>query len=59
MVLLIDMSQIADCCHSVGDFERGIRLEEQVVEILRQNQPDSRGDLCACEYVRKHFNIEY
>jgi hypothetical protein len=43
------MSQLADCYHSAGDWDRDITVEEQVVEILRQS-PDSRNDLCAGEY---------
>ena len=47
-----DMSQLASCHDSAGNVDVAIHLIQQCIEILRQNLPSMRKDLCAGECKR-------
>ena len=48
-VFILDLSQLASCHWSAGRLDEAIRLEQQCSEILKQNLPSMRRDLCSCE----------
>ena len=49
MFAAVDLSQLASCHRSAGRLDEAIHLQQQCSEILKQNLPSTRRDLCSCE----------